>query len=101
MRDKIIQKIKRWYIRRQSFISVDEMFYNADMQEGSYKPNRNYINVGLGVVCIVVGVATWYIPFTTIPLCSLGLFLIGCPISIRSLLKRVYRDIKFYLGVLL
>jgi hypothetical protein len=30
-----------------------------------------------GVVCIGVGVATWLVPFTTIPLITLGAYLLG------------------------
>lgn len=40
----------------------------------------------LGVSCIIVGVGTFYIPFTTIPLCIIGGGLIG--IDINKYIKR-------------
>lgn len=42
---------------------------------------------GLGVVCVAVGVVTWVIPFTTIPLLLLGGVLLGY--DMKGFIRRV------------
>jgi len=41
----------------------------------------------LGGFCIVVGITTFFIPFTTIPLCLIGGVLIGY--DMKSLIKKI------------
>lgn len=65
----------------------------------TYTPSKRMFNVVTGIICIGVGVWTWYIPFTTLPLISLGLFLIACPFSMWELIKGLGSDIKYYVGV--
>jgi len=48
-----------------------------------------------GVCLIVVGVGTWFIPFTTLPLISVGLGLFGITIKqIQQLIYVIYWKIK-------
>ena len=67
----------------------------------SYKVSTRRVNVVLGSLCVVYGVATIFAPTGSIWAIMLGLFLISCPLSIGVLCKRLYEDIKFYVGVCL
>lgn len=64
----------------------------------TYTPSKRIVNVVLGVVCVAYGVWTIYLPSGSIWAIGLGLTLISCPLSIWSLIKGLWRDIKFYVG---
>ena len=93
---KLIRKIRRRY--KNKFVSIDDVFYMARMQEGSYTPNKNKTNVVLGGIFVLYGSVTILLPTGSIFSIMLGLFLISCPISLRTLLKGLLGDIKFYMG---
>ena len=84
---------------KDKFLSIDDVFYMARMQKDTYKPNSNKVNVCIGGILILYGGITFILPTGSIMAILLGLFLISCPISIKCLLKGVYNDLKFYIGV--
>ena len=59
------------------------------MYKNNIKPytNKSLFRTALGFTCIVFGVVTFFIPFTTMPLLILGGFLIGY--DTKAFFKRI------------
>ena len=53
---------------------------------------RSIIRCVFGGVCVVVGVSTWFIPFTTIPLLLLGGVMMGY--DMKALIRRVRYEVR-------
>ena len=53
---------------------------------------RSTIRCVFGGVCVVIGVATWVIPFTTIPLLLLGGVMMGY--DMKALIRRVRYEVR-------
>ena len=65
----------------------------------TYDTKKRIVNIVLGLGCVGYGIVTIHLPTGSIWAISLGITLIACPFSIWQLLKGLYRDIKYYVGV--
>ena len=95
----MINKTIQWLRRRREFVSVEDTFFMARIQEGKYNPNTNKVNVVIGSLLVVYGGVTILLPTGSIAAIMLGMFLIACPISIRALFHGLWSDVKFYVGI--
>ena len=97
---KIVTAIKKWNEKRKNkFINLNEALYISDIQKNSYNPNKDLVNVVIGGILILYGGVTFFLPTGSIWAIMLGLFLISCPIGIKTLIRGLWEDIKFYVGV--
>lgn len=92
----MINKIKKMWDKRRSFLSVEKARQNRKIQKNAYNPEKRGFNMFLGGVMVGVGLVTLPLPTGSIFLIMFGMFLFYCPFSIYCLTASAYREFKIW-----
>lgn len=82
----------------KDFITIQEAERRQEVRNIMYTPRINKVNVCIGSVSVLYGVATIILPTGSIFAISLGVSLFLCPIPINRLVYNIVNDIKFKVG---